>query len=209
MLNLWKERLQDRHFRFQFLLTFFLLIVSLFLLTRFMIYVEQRPGIGLNDPVLALFEPIDLTWLTFALIYASLSVVLFQLLYEPPVMVAALQAYIIMSLMRMSAIYLVPLDPPVNMILLKDPLVEMIGTQGVVVTRDLFFSGHTATFFLTAYFARGLRLKVILSAGVLLVGLCVIAQHVHYTVDVFAAPVFAYAAVRLQQNLFRSEPVDY
>ena len=35
------------------------------------------------------------------------------------------------------------------------------------------------------------------------VGFSVLAQHVHYTVDVLAAPFFAYASVRLAASLDR------
>ena len=52
-----------------------------------------------------------------------------------------------MVVVRMCAMYMLPLDPPVNMIILNDPLVEFFGT-GQTLTKDLFFSGHTATLFI-------------------------------------------------------------
>jgi len=43
--------------------------------------------------------------------------------------------------------YSAPLDAPERLILLNDPFVQFIGS-GEALTKDLFFSGHTATLFL-------------------------------------------------------------
>ena len=97
---------------------------------------------------------------------------------------------------------LVPLEPLPLMINLGDPLVESLIYSGRQNTKDLFFSGHTATIALFGFvFPRGVLRRRYLSAaatiGVLL------AQHAHFSIDVLGAPVAAYAAARIQQRLTR------
>jgi len=77
-----------------------------------------------------------------------------------------------------------------------DPLVQVFGT-GEVLTRDLFFSGHTATLALLALLAPGRTSRRFFVVCTLLVAVCVLWQHVHYTVDVLVAPFFAFASREL------------
>jgi hypothetical protein len=82
------------------------------------------------------------------------------------------------------------------MLALEDPLVQLFGT-GEVLTRDLFFSGHTSTSFLLVLLAPGRATRAFFLACSVAVAGCVLWQHVHYTVDVLAAPPFAFAAYAL------------
>jgi membrane-associated phospholipid phosphatase len=106
-----------------------------------------------------------------------------------------------MVIFRMIAMYLLPLDPPPAMIPLQDPMVEFFGT-GKLLTRDLFFSGHTSTLFLLFLVTPRGILKSLFLGCTILVAVAVLVQHVHYTIDVFAAPFFAYAAVKLADRIF-------
>lgn len=172
---------------------------------------EQRPGAALPDPLLALFDPRDLTWLTFGLVYGGLLLALFSLLGRPQRLLLTAQAYALMVAMRGATIWLTPLEPPAQLLVLKDPFIGFFGPSDAL-TKDLFFSGHTATLFLLFLTASDRRLRGLFLAGTAAVGACVLWQHVHYTVDVFAAPVFAYAAVRLtvatRRRLGLPDPVD-
>ena len=58
-----------------------------------------------------------------------------------------------MVIFRTSAINLVPLEPPDTILLLNDPFVQLFG-KGEILTKDLFFSGHTGTLFLLFLLAR-------------------------------------------------------
>ena len=110
--------------------------------------VELRKGVVLADPVLVFFTPTDLTWIIFALIYGGLLFSIMTLVPQPPLLLRMITAYIVLLLIRMACMYAVPLDPPPGTIPLVDPFVELFGASGTTLTRDLFFSGHTATLFL-------------------------------------------------------------
>jgi len=88
------------------------------------------------------------------------------------------------------------------MIRLEDPLVQGIGGASEALTRDLFFSGHTSTLFLIFLAVPGGRSRPIFLACTVAVATAVLVQHVHYAVDVLAAPFFAYGAWRLAGRLW-------
>jgi hypothetical protein len=192
----------EGRFRLRLLLTGAALAASLALLARFLEWNEARPGAVLPDPVLALLSPRDLTWLTFSLVYAGLALGVSRLAREPRALLHALFAYAVMVLFRTAAMWATPLEAPPGMIPLHDPLVRLLG-PGRLLTKDLFFSGHTSTLVLLGLTVPGRGWKTLFFAGAAAVGASVLVQHVHYTVDVLAAPFFAYASVSLAARLAR------
>lgn len=190
----WKEFLTKR--RTEFIITILLLAIILFIFPNFLAYVEGRQGVTLADPVLELFNPIDFTWLTFGLIYISLIVAIFSFAAKPEILLLALQSYSLLVIFRILVMYSAPLDAPEGLILLNDPFVQFFGS-GEVFTKDLFFSGHTATLFLLFLISDKKHLKIIFLISTVLVGIAVLLQHVHYTIDVLAAPFFAYSSYRI------------
>jgi hypothetical protein len=193
----WKEVWTSGPFRIRAGLTLLCMIVALTVFSRFLEYVEARPGAVLVDPVLPLLVARDVTWLTFSLIYASLLIALVPLLRRPERFLLAAQSYTLMILFRLVGMYLLPLDPPPGMIPLQDPFVEYFVGGGGMLTKDLFFSGHTSTMFLLCLTASSLRFRLVFLFFTMMVGFCVLWQHVHYSVDVLAAPFFAFGAVRI------------
>ena len=190
----WKEFITNR--RAELIITVLFLAVILFIFSNFLAFVEGRDGVVLADPVLKLFNPVDLTWLTFGLIYISLIVAIFSFAAKPEILLLALQSYSLLVIFRMIVMYSVPLDAPEGLILLNDPLVQFFGSREVL-TKDLFFSGHTATLFLLFLVSDKKHLKIVFLISTVLVGIAVLLQHVHYTVDVLAAPFFAYSSYRI------------
>jgi hypothetical protein len=194
--TLWGGYWKDRAFRVELMVTLLALVAAVSFLARFLQWIEMRPGAVLNDPVLALFQPVDLTWVTFTLIYGGLLLAVVILLSHPRHLLIAFQAYTAMVVVRMIAMTLTPLDPPPTMIALIDPTVTYFGT-GMTPTRDLFFSGHTSTMLLLALSAPSARWRAAFGLATVAVAVCVLAQHTHYTIDVFAAAFFAFGAFAL------------
>jgi hypothetical protein len=192
----WAEAWRDPRFRVRLALTIPGLVATLAALARFLAWNEARTGVVLPDPVLALLPPRDLTWLTFGLIYLGIVAGVARLSAEPRRLVVAVQAYVVMVFFRILAMAVTPLEAPPGMIPLHDPLVRLFG-PGTLLTKDLFFSGHTSTLFLLALAVPGRRSTGLFLVCTAAVGISVLAQHVHYTVDVLAAPFFAYASFRI------------
>jgi hypothetical protein len=179
------------------------LVVVLVVMSRFLAWVELRPGVVLDDPILALVPSRDLSWLTFGLIYLGLLSGVGVLLRHPRRLVLGMQAYAVMVLLRMLVMSVTPLDPPIGIIPLRDPLVQS-ASSGEPLTRDLFFSGHTSTMFLLALLAPGRRSRIFFGVCTFLIAVLVLWQHVHYTVDVLVAPLFAYFSLVLVRGVSRA-----
>jgi len=196
MKNAWKNIFSNKLLLWEFILSTALLAILLFILTHFLNYIEARSGATFSDPILNLFKPIDLTWLIFITIYGSLITALVYLIRKPLLLIKGIQLYSLMVFIRMVAMYLLPLEPPSDMITLIDPFVEYFGT-GSTLTKDLFFSGHTATLFILFLVCENHVLKTIFLAATIIIAVSVILQHVHYTIDVFSALFFSFAIFKI------------
>jgi hypothetical protein len=202
-LERWRDAWRARGFRLSLVGTLLGVGVTLAGFTMFLGYVEQRSGVVLMDPVLAAFHPVDVTWWVFAVLYLSLGTGIATLLRTPRELVIGVQTYLLMVAVRTVMMFVTPLDPPPTMIPLLDPVVawlrELLGHRSAATstpTRDLFFSGHTATMCVLGFTAQatGLRRFFFACAGIM--ATLVTVQHVHYTVDVLVAPFVAFAAHR-------------
>jgi membrane-associated phospholipid phosphatase len=190
----WKDFLIKR--KTELIITVVILAIILIIFPNFLSYIENRNGVTLPDPILDLFKPVDLTWLTFGLIYVSLVLAIISYASKPEILIVALQSYSLLVIFRIMVMYSAPFNAPEGMILLNDPFVQFFGS-GEVLTKDLFFSGHTATLFLLFLISDKKYLKIIFLVSTIIVGVAVLLQHVHYTIDVLAAPFFAYTSYRI------------
>jgi membrane-associated phospholipid phosphatase len=151
------------------------LIITMILFSKFIQFVELRPGVQFNDPILNLFSPINLTWPIFIMIYGAIFGALTIIYFHPEELVIFM--------------YLVPLEPPAGMIVLKDPFVEFFGGTKTL-TKDLFFSGHTASLTLLTLSVPK-RFKWFFGTLTILVAISVLLQKIHYTIDVLVAPIIS------------------
>ena len=171
------------------------------LFVDFLTYIEKREGFVFNDPFLKLVAPIQLSVPIFILTYFLGIVGLIFSIRNPSLFINLIQSYTIMTIFRMITIYIVPLDPPLSIIPLKDSFLEIFFYSGRENLKDLFFSGHTATIFLFAFGFQKKYQKLFFALGASLVGVLVLLQHVHYSIDVIAAPVFAFGAIIIQKKI--------
>lgn len=196
-LSHWKHALRDQAFVNQFIFTFLLLIACAIAAPHIFNYVEGREGIVLPDSVLDLLPSIDLSVLIFTLLYILIGIGLITLAASPYRLLLGLQSYLIITLMRFITLLVVPLDPPPGLLELRDPFVDSLLYQQSI-TKDLFFSGHTGIIVLFAFLVPHLpSLRTVYVGCALLLGLLLLIQHAHYTIDVLAAPGFAWASIKL------------
>ena len=191
----WQKSFEVKFFSLEFLVSIIFLIVILIIFSRFTQYVEMRKGVVLSDPFLVLFSAIDFTQVIFSLIYGALIFAILLLITLPVEMMVLIQSYAVMVMLRMTMMYLLPLNPPTGMIVLKDPIVEAFGS-GRILLNDLFFSGHTATMSLL-FLSVPKKWKWFYFIGTILVGALILLQKVHYSVDVLVAPFICFTIYHL------------
>lgn len=159
-------------------------------------FVGERPGWTPWDPVIAGLAPMDLSTPLFAVLYVSVIVSVLRLMAEPLRLLRGAQAYVILLMLRMAAMALVPLEPPHDLIELVDPVTQVFYPGGRPFTKDLFFSGHTATVFLLYLVLPPGLWRWALAVVTLFVAAAVVLQHVHWTLDVLVALPAAWLAWR-------------
>ena len=196
----WKEALNSKEFvvKLCITLTFYLIFFKVFRLAAEIM--ELRQGTQLHDFILELIPAKDFSTFTFSLTYFALVFYLIHVIPTPRRFVIGLQAYTLLLIFRMTTIYLVPLEPPIGMIVLIDPVsnffMQSSSPSGYIV-KDLFFSGHISAISLFYMVSAQKWVKQTLLFVAIIVASLILVQHVHYVVDVIAAPFFSFLALRM------------
>jgi hypothetical protein len=80
------------------------------------------------------------------------------------------------------------------LITLHDPFVSLIAYDTSTFAKDLFFSGHISTLLVLVFPEPEKRFRMIKTAVTLVVAGMLLVQHIHYSIDILAAPLFTYVA---------------
>ena len=179
------------------------LLLCFFVIFKCMAFVEPRERLLINDflhPVLP--PPRDLSHFIFLATYSATIVSIYFLL-KRGLYIAGIVffSYGFLLLCRSLAIVLIPLEPPVEMVLLKDPFVSFFSSENIVYTKDLFFSGHTASMFFFYFLTNRKWLKNLLFFMAIFVVIAVSIQRVHYTIDIIGGILAAKMCFMLVQYL--------
>ena len=187
----WQIAWEYPTFRIKFILGMLFLIGIILFIPHFFARIEAREGVVLNDWVLSQIKAVDVSLYIFIVIYAVVAFLIVRMSKNTSICLTALWAFIFLCLARILTISLVPLDPPKGIINLVDPC-SVVFYRTHAITKDLFFSGHTATIFLGALCLENKREKMVVFALAFVVAILLLIQHVHYTADVVAAPFFCW-----------------
>lgn len=149
-----------------------------------------------NTPVLPVtdffvYGPVFL-WLVFSVL----------LLRKPRTLPFALKAVSVLILFRAVFINLTHLGPfPTQLNAMTDDFMQYFNYSGA-----LFFSGHTALPFMMALiFWDDKKLRIFFLLNAFVFGVLSLLGHIHYSIDVFSAPFFAFGAYHLACKLFKKE----
>lgn len=197
MLYNWKTAFSDKHFRNRFIVSVVMVSTILTGFASLLAYIETRQGHTFYDPILNFIKPRDVSDFIFFATYLTALVGLIYAFGSPYRFLHLIQMYGSLTLLRVITLFFVPLDPPTAIIPLHDTFLTHTFYAGNENLKDLFFSGHAATLFLFFFFASNKFLKVLFLVSAIAVSIGVVVQHVHYSYDVIAAPIFAYIAYRV------------
>ncbi len=198
----WRKAWGNKGFRQKTVVASVVLIAVLIAFPFFFTLIEQRNGTQFNDRLLQFIPAIDVSGLTFVVIWSSTLFLWVRCAQKPYIFLVTLCSFVILCFTRMITITLFPLNPPEGLIPLRDPISSLFyGGPEVFITKDLFYSGHTATQFLIFLCLRKRNDKIIALLCTLTVAALVLIQHVHYTIDVLGAFVITYFVYLLGKKI--------
>ena len=200
--NNWDDAWKSPDFRLKMLI--FLLIDAGILIAfpYFFHWIESRTGTHLSDPLIENIPAIDFSIPVFGIVWGAGLVLARRASLSPQVLLVFLAGYALLTLSRFVSITLLPLEAPQNLIPLVDPLTNYF-YAGKYITKDLFFSGHTSTVILIGLcLTERTERAVVLVASVVL-GVALLFQHVHYTLDIVAAFPLTYIDFRIAKWLVK------
>ena len=189
----WSKAWQERRFRNKTIIALLLVAIILTLLPTFFAFIEKREGMVLQDYVLDAIPAIDVSIPTFVIIWSTVLLVFFRIYQNPRLFLVIAYGFILICLARVLTISMLPLNPPAGLIVLKDPIANIAyGGNGIFITKDLFYSGHTGNMFLFFLCLQAKWDKIFALTAAVIIGILVLVQHIHYTIDVIAAFIFTY-----------------
>lgn len=197
--GLWKEAWQEYNFRSKLISGLFILIVLLAIMPSYFQFIENRDGLEINDWVLNAIPAWNASLPIFIIIWLTAALALINAFKNPDMFILLLWSFIFLTISRLFTIYLVPLNPPNQLIALVDPISNRFYGNSFV-TKDLFYSGHTSTQFLFFLCFKNKILKTLALIATITIGTLVLVQHVHYTVDVVSAPFFTYLVFKIANS---------
>ena len=195
----WITAFGDKIYKYKFISGFIGLFITVSCLPFFFQFIEKREGLVLNDIILNRLSPYNASALIFLIIWLVTLLMLVRAVQQPAIFIILLSSFTLLTVSRMATIYFIVLNPPPGLIVLKDPLSNFFYGK-TFITKDLFYSGHTATMFLMYLCLEKRADKFIALTATCFIGFLVLLQHVHYSIDVLAAPVFTYFIFRLAKS---------
>jgi len=176
-----------------YLLSLFILIVCVIVFVQFLVFHEAKVDLNgwvFNDPFFQFLPRINCSFAIFSLTYGAL--ILYCILERKKrLFLTKLNlSYALLLIVRMITLTVIPLKEPESLIYLQDPFLNNLVYSGEI-DADLFFSGHTALLFIFFSISK----KWIFAVLTILMGILLMVQRVHYSIDVFAAIPFAFAIV--------------
>ncbi|HWI91545.1 MAG TPA: phosphatase PAP2-related protein [Flavisolibacter sp.] len=201
----WPPALKNHLFRSKLIAGLVVLIVVVVVLPFFFQYIEQRDGYVLNDALLNILPSTDVSIPIFAMIWSMVLLFVMRSIGNPRLFITYLFGFLFLCLCRIVTLSLVPLNPPIGIKELQDPLTNFFYGSGQFITKDLFFSGHTATLCLLFFCFQRKWDKIVALICTIAVGFLVLVQHVHYLVDVLAAPPFTFLCFMLAKKVAKFE----
>ena len=189
----WQGAWSTPGFRNRMIIGTILLSATMSFMPYFFQWIQLRQGMALSDPLLRWLPARNVSLPLFILIWSLSALALFRAVRAPRILLVFIWSYVLLTLLRMLTIYLLPMEPPANLIGLVDPLSNFFyGPK--FVTKDLFPSGHTSTMFLLFFCLTGKgdrRLALVVTFGV---AFLLLVQHVHYTVDILGGFLYGWLA---------------
>jgi hypothetical protein len=188
--SIWAAELKDRRSCLKLLLIPVCFTVYSWITRDLAVFIEARDGRLLQDKLLQCFPLLDCSTPIFILLYASFLSFILLHIGRPKIMLRMLELHLWVAIVRQVCILLVALEPPNELIVLRDVFLEnTVYPHDAPLTKDLFFSGHVASIWIYFLCSQYRYHKLVLLLAAFCMSFMVLSMRVHYTYDVYAAVV--------------------
>lgn len=147
-----------------------------------------------NDPAFWILPAKDVSIPIFTITYGAIISYLIINRKEKYVISKMAFSYGVLLIFRTLTLTVLPLKEPETIIFLEDPFLNTFIYQGTIDS-DLFFSGHTALVCLIFFLTH--KRKWFFALIGLILGILLMIQRVHYSIDILAALPFAFLTVKI------------
>jgi hypothetical protein len=207
--EIWKATWNTRHKKQQIVIGTVLMLAVVILMPHIFNSIQKKSGKLLDDWLLDIIPARNVSVAIFAIIWAMILLAIVRAMKDPSMYITYCWTYVFVCVARLTCISFVPLDPPTGLIQLTDPITGIFYGNSVI-TKDLFFSGHTATLTLICLCLKKRNDKIVATVATVVVAFLLLVQHIHYTIDILAAPVFVYVFYRVTRYfLFRNNKINH
>jgi len=163
-------------------------------------FVTTLQGAKVPDLILDRFQAVDMG---FLFVYGYMALIVTMFLYPTFFRVRSLHAVAIQFslLLMLRSVFMIftHLETPHGSVAVGFPWFF----ERLYFENDMFFSGHTAMPFLGFYLFRHSPLRYVFLVGAVVMGIVVLAMHLHYSIDVFGAFFMTYCSYRMGRRLLR------
>src|ERR1700748_1702379 len=121
----WKETFNSPLKRLVLISGSILIGAIIYVLPVFFNKIEKRNGIVLHDWVLAAIPSHNFSIAIFSIIWLMGLLMIYRAIQKPNLFIVYIWAFILITIARIIAITLVPLDPPIGLVELTDPVNEI------------------------------------------------------------------------------------
>lgn len=183
----------------QLLFPLLILLICASIFIQFLKFHEIRvaeSGWVWQDPAFSLLPSMDVSIPIFILTYGSVLIYLFYNFKSAERIGWLMITYGYLLLFRMLSMSILPLKEPSDMVFLQDPFLNNFIYPGRINT-DLFFSGHCGLLF-SMYFLDRKQWYFLLIVGIL--GIFLMIQRTHYSIDIIGAIPFSFVATVLAKR---------
>ncbi|MBT4917065.1 hypothetical protein HN709_02470 [Candidatus Peregrinibacteria bacterium] len=201
LVHHWKVLLGDKAYSVSLLVGILVFLSSIFVTDIVGTFKDSFDLPAVGDSLLNLLPVLNLDFLFIWGFYLVIFlIVLYPLFISPEKAPFVLKTFGILMLVRACFNLLTDIGPPDGFhfehIVLNNPLKDL------AFRNDLFFSGHTAVPFLAFLIFKNTVFRWFMLVASVILGSTVLLMHVHYSIDVFAAPFIAHGVYVLSDNIF-------
>ena len=204
--NAWTSALETTHFAQNLIASSAFFILVLYIEIHGSAHTKKQAASSppLSDILLDRLPVVNLNFLYIEIMGALTTIFFFYQIARPHSVPYVLATLAFFTLVRRAFLIMTPFGPHKNHI--PSFGFKLNGTMAQKIFQgdgDFFFSGHTGLPFLFFLLAPWQPLAMIFLIGSAIMAIAVLLMHIHYSIDVFAAPFMAYSIFILSQLLFK------